>query len=183
MKNLTIRKMVVLALLAALSVVLVAFVRFPLFPSAAFLEFDAGDIPIMIGTFALGPVAGLLMTTVVSLIQGFTFSAHSGPYGIIMHIISSGTLCLVAGLIYNRNKTRKQAVLALASATLAMVAVMVAANLIITPLFMGAPREAVVGMLVPVIIPFNLLKGIITSVCTFLLYKPLSKHVFKFDKK
>ena len=183
MKDMTTRKIAVLAMLSAISLVLVMFVRFPLFPAASFLEFDAGDIPIMIGTFAVGPVAGLLVTTVVSLIQGFTVSAGSGVYGVLMHIISSGTLCIVAGLIYNRNRTRKQAVIALIAATLVMTAVMVAANLIITPIFMGAPRSMVVGMLVPVIIPFNLLKGIITSVCTFLLYKPLSKHVFKFDRK
>ncbi len=183
MKNMTVRKLVVFSMLSAVSIVLVMFVRFPLFPAAAFLEFDAGDIPIMLGTFAFGPLAGLLMTIVVSLIQGFTVSAHSGLYGILMHIIASGALCIVAGAIYQRNRTRKGAIIALIGATLAMTALMVLANLWITPIFTGWPRQAVVDILLTVIVPFNLLKGLITSVVTFILYKPLSRHVFKFERK
>ena len=168
-----------LGILAAVSVVLVAIVHFPLIPAAAFLEYDPADIPILLGTFALGPAAGLLLTVVASVIQGVTVSAASGWYGILMHVIATGTYVLVAGNIYKANKTKKQAILALVCGTLAMAAVMIPANLFITPIFMGAPRAAVAAMLPTAIIPFNLLKAGINSIVTFLLYKRVSPLLHK----
>ena len=91
-----IRKIVVMAMLVAVSIVLVYLIHFPIFPSAAFLEYDPADIPILIGAFAYGPVAGLLITVVAAVIQGLTVSAGSGLYGVIMHIIATGVLVLVA---------------------------------------------------------------------------------------
>lgn len=168
-----------LGILAAVSVVLVAIVHFPLIPAAAFLEYDPADIPILLGTFALGPAAGILLTLVASVIQGLTVSAASGWYGILMHVIATGTYVLVAGNIYKAHKTKKQAILALVCGTLAMTAVMIPANLFITPIFMGAPRSAVAAMLPTAIIPFNLLKAGINSVITFLLYKRVSPLLHK----
>ena len=72
------RKLTVMAMLVAISVVLVYLIHFPIFPAAAFLEYDPADIPILIGAFAYGPVAGILLTGVASVIQGFTVSAGSG---------------------------------------------------------------------------------------------------------
>ena len=97
------------------------------------------DIPILIGTFAFGPAAGILITVVTALLQGFTVSAASGLYGILMHIIATGTYVLVAGFIYKFHKGKKSAVIALIAGTLAMTAIMVPANLTITPYFMGVP--------------------------------------------
>lgn len=168
-----------LGILAAISVVLVAIVHFPLIPAAAFLEYDPADVPILLGTFALGPAAGLLLTLTASVIQGLTVSASSGWYGILMHLIATGTYVLVAGNIYRANKTKKQAILALACGTLAMAAVMVPANLLITPIFMGAPRAAVAAMIPTAILPFNFLKAGINSVITFLLYKRVSPLLHK----
>ena len=81
MKSEKIRKLVTMAMLAALSIVLVYVVHFPIFPAAPFLEYDPADIPILIGTFAYGPVAGIILTVVVSVIQGMTVSASSGFMG------------------------------------------------------------------------------------------------------
>lgn len=81
-----------MAMLVAISVILVSIIHFPIFPAVAFLEYDPADIPIFIGTFAFGPIAGLMITVVVSLVQGLTVSAGSGAYGIIMHIIATGHL-------------------------------------------------------------------------------------------
>ncbi len=80
-KKVSTRQLVSMAMLGAISIVLVSVVHFPLIPAAAFLEYDPADIPILIGTFAYGPLAGLLMTIVVSIIQGVTVSAQSGPIG------------------------------------------------------------------------------------------------------
>ncbi len=67
-----------MGMLVAVSIVLVYFVHFPIFPAVAFLEYDPADIPILMGTFAFGPVAGILLTVVTAVIQGVTVSAASG---------------------------------------------------------------------------------------------------------
>ncbi|MDD3393667.1 MAG: ECF transporter S component [Anaerotignum sp.] len=177
-RKMSTRVMVSLAMLAAISVVLVAAIHFPLIPAAAFLEYDPADIPILIGAFAFGPVPGLLLAIVVSVVQGLTVSAGSGIIGIVMHIFATGGCAFVAGSIYKRNKTRKNAVLALLAGALVQTVAMVIMNMIFTPLFMGQPLEVVLAMLVPIIIPFNLLKAGINCTMTFLLYKSIS-HLLK----
>ena len=162
-----------MGMLVAISIVLVYFIHFPIFPAVAFLEYDPADISILIGTFAFGPLAGILLTVVTSVIQGVTVSAASGLYGIIMHVISTSVLVLVSGLIYKYNKTRKGAVIALLCGVAAMTLVMIGANMIITPLFMGVPRN-IVWDLMPFIAGFNAIKAGINSVVTFLLYKRIS---------
>ncbi len=175
----TIKKMTTLGMLTAISIVLVALVHFPLIPAAPFLEYDPADVTIIIATFAMGPAAGIMLTIAVSLIQGFTVSAASGAYGVVMHIIATGSFVLVAGNIYERNKTRKTAVIALIAGTLAMTVVMAFANLLITPLFLGTPMSAVIDLLIPAIIPFNLLKAGINSVLSFVIYKSVSGYIHK----
>ncbi|WP_312047099.1 ECF transporter S component [Anaerotignum sp.] len=177
-KKMSTKVMVSLAMLGAISIVLVAAIHFPLIPAAAFLEYDPADIPILIGAFAYGPVAGLLLAIVVSIIQGFTVSAGSGIIGIVMHIFATGACAFVAGSIYKKNKTRKNAVLALVAGALVQTVAMVIMNMIFTPLFMNIPLEKVIPMLIPIIIPFNLLKAGINGTMTFLLYKSIS-HLLK----
>ncbi len=169
------KKMAVMAMLAAVSVLLVL-IHIP-FPPAPFLEYDPADIPILIGTFAYGPTAGIIITVVVSVIQGFTLSASSGIIGIVMHILATGSFALVAGLIYQRKKTRKSAILALGLGVITMTVMMALMNLIFTPIFMGTPVETVAGMLLPIIIPFNLMKAAINAVATLLLYKAVSRFI------
>ena len=163
----TTRKLTTLAMLAALSVILVALVHIP-FPPAPFLEYDPADVPIFIGTFLYGPAAGLGLTLVVSVIQGTTVSAGSGIIGIVMHLLSTGSL-------YRKYHNRLGAAVALVVGVLSMTLVMVGCNLVFTPIFMGQPVEEVIGMLMPVIIPFNLLKAGINGLVTYLVYKPIGR--------
>lgn len=166
-----------MAMLVAISLLLVN-IHFPIFPPIAFMEYDPADIPILIGTFAFGPAAGILITVVTALLQGFTVSAASGLYGILMHIIATGTYVLVAGFIYKFHKGKKSAVIALIAGTLAMTAIMVPANLTITPYFMGVPVDAVTALL-PFIIAFNLIKAGVNGLITFLVYKRVSKFLHR----
>lgn len=171
------KKLTVMALLVAISIVLVYLVHFPIFPAATFLEYDPADIPILIGTFAYGPGAGILLIVVAALIQGFTVSASSGVYGVLMHIIATGTLVVVAGVIYKFRHTKTGAIISLICGTICMGLIMMVANHFITPIFMGAPTEVVDAMLLPVIFPFNLIKAGINSAITFLVYKTVSRHI------
>lgn len=177
------RKLTTMAMLIALSVVFVALLHFPIIPAAPFLEYDPADIPILIGTFLFGPLAGLAITVIASVIQGLTVSAANGWYGIIMHIIATGTCVIVAGTIYKRKKNLKRAIIALVIGALSAVAIMIPANLIVTPLFTGWPVQSVSELLLPGIIPFNLVKFVINAVVTFLIYKPISKLVKRPSKK
>lgn len=167
-----------MAMLIAVSIVLVALIHFPIFPAVAFLEYDPADIPILIGTFAFGPVAGVLLTIVTAIIQGTTVSAASGVYGILMHIIATSALVITAGLIYKYNKTRKGAVIALICGVIAMTVVMIGANMVITPIFMGVPAS-VVWSLMPFIAGFNAIKAGINGLVTFLVYKRISGFLHK----
>ena len=178
MKNL--KKLSTMAILTALSVVLVALVHFPIFPAVSFLEYDPADIAILICGFAFGPGAGIAATVAASLIQGLTVSAQSGVYGIIMHIIATTALVLTSSLVYRKHKTKRGALIGIICGVLAMTAVMIPANLFITPVFMGAPREAVVQLL-PYIILFNFIKAGVNGLVTFFIYKKVSGLIHNFN--
>lgn len=171
-------KLAKMAMLVAISIVLVMLVHFPIFPQVGFLEYDPADIPILIGTFAFGPVAGITLTVVTSLLQGMTVSAASGVYGIIMHILATATLVTVAGLIYRRHKTKKVAIIGLAVGTAAMTVVMFFANMVITPMFTGWPLAAIMEVM-PFILAFNIVKAGINSVVTFIVYKRISPFLHR----
>ena len=161
-----------LAMMTAVSLVLLLIIRVP-FPPAPFLVYDPADVPIYITSFAFGPAAGLIVTLVVCLIQAFMLGGD-GLYGFLMHFVATGIVAVVIGIMYANHKTRKRALIALVTGVIVATVVMCAMNLIITPLYMGAPREAVVAMLPTAIIPFNLIKAGLNAILTCILYKRVS---------
>lgn len=184
------RKITGIALLSALAVVLLYIpgLRFPIFPIAPFLEYDACDIPIMFATFAYGPISGLIVTIIVSIIQGTTISAGSGIYGILMHIIATGSFSLSAGFLFRfLQKKKLNQIVALIISTicgsLCWLIVMVLANMAITPLFMKVPFSELMKIMLPAIIPFNLIKASVNGTIGAILYIPLHKSVSKYLDK
>ncbi|AZR72720.1 ECF transporter S component [Anoxybacter fermentans] len=175
-------KMAKMAILSAFSIILVTLIHFPIIPSAPFLEYDPADVPILIGTFMYGPLAGLMITIVVSFIQAVTVSAGSGWVGFVMHVIATGTLVLVAGSIYKKKHTFVGAIIALVAGSLSMTLIMIPANLFFTVKFWGIPYEVVKGMLLPAIIPFNLIKSFANSVITVLIYKSIANILRSYPK-
>ncbi len=172
MKN--IKTLAKLGMLAAIGVVLVFF-RFSIIPGHPYLEYDAADIPILIGGFLYGPVAGLCLTIVVSLLQFLLVSTASGPWGFVMHVIATGGLVVSASAIYHLQKSRKSALVGLLHGCVIMVLTMMIANLYITPLYSGMPQMAVVDILIPAILPFNVIKSVVNAGITFVLYKRVSR--------
>lgn len=166
-----------MAMMAAISLVLMLLIRIP-FPPAPFLIYDPADIPIIISAFAFGPAAALGITFVVSFIQAFAL-AGDGFIGFFMHMAATGSFVLVAGLLYKKHKTKKVAVIALVSGIVVMTVTMIGWNLLITPIYMGVPREAVAAMILPIVLPFNLLKAGINALVSFLVYKPIAKYLHK----
>lgn len=164
-----IRKIVVIALFCAIAYI---FTYFPKF-KVMFLTFDIKDAVMAIGAMYFGPLSAVIMTALVSVLEFLTVS-DTGVYGLIMNFISSTTFCLVASLIYKYNKKISGAVLSLVSAALSMTAVMMLANLFITPYYMGVSRADIQGMIPTLFFPFNLAKGVLNAAVVMLLYKPLS---------
>ena len=167
------RDLVTAALLVAVGVVINLLIRIPLFPWAPFLEYSPADVPVLLGTFALGPVFGGLIGLSRALIA-ISFGT-GGMVGAVMDSATIVTLAVVAGLIYSQMKTRKGAVMALVGGSLAMVAVAIALNYFwALPVYLGIPREQIAGLIWTAILPFNLVKATLNALIVFFLYKPLS---------
>ena len=143
------------------------------FPTVSgFLSFDLKDVVIVIGGFIFGPLTAAVIALIVSVIEMLTISS-TGPIGLVMNVLASCAFACVAAVIYKRDHSLKGAILSLAAGVLCMTAVMLLWNWLITPLYMKVPREVVVDMLVPVFLPFNLVKGGINATLALLLYKPV----------
>jgi riboflavin transporter FmnP len=167
------KNLVLMAMLAAVSYVIVLVAH--LFPIQVigFLSYEPKDVIITIAGFLLGPLASVIVSAVVSLVEMVSIS-QTGPIGALMNFLSTCSFACTAAVLYKRMHSLKGAVLSLACAAVAMTGVMVLWNWLITPLYMGVPRQEVVGMLIPVFLPFNLLKAGFNSALILALYKPLT---------
>lgn len=191
--NLSVQYMTRIAILGALSAVL-----FPLeIPIVAFYKLDFSTLPALLGAFSMGPLPGLA----ILLIKDLSRLAYSSSMyvGELADFIMSAAFILPASLIYRKHKTRKTALVGMAVGTLCMIVVSVLVNWkMMIPIYMTAfhmDMEAIIGMarkalpfvdtewkvLLYVTAPFNLLKGFVLSLLTFVLYKRLSPmlHVRK----
>lgn len=178
-QQIAVKKITTLGVMAALSVALAFFIHIP-FPPAPFLEYDPADIPIFIVSFIFGPWWGIALTVLVSVLQGVTVSAGSGIYGILMHVFATSAFVIVSGIVYKYNKSFLGSVMALSLGCLTQALIMIPLNLIFTPMFLGSPLKAVLEMIIPVILPFNLMKAGINAVITGLLFKQLEKPAKKY---
>ena len=165
----SVKKLVLIAMLAAISYLIVSLIRIPV---VLFLSYEPKDMIITIGGFLLGPLASFIISLVVSLLEMVTIS-QTGPIGGLMNLLSTCSFACTAAFVYKKRHTISGAVMGLALGTVAMVAVMLLWNWLITPLYMGVSRQAVEEMLLPVFLPFNLLKAGLNSAFVLVLYKPL----------
>ena len=171
-------RLVLTAMMAALSVVFMFIVRFSLLPGAKFLEYDMGDIPVILSTLFLGTPSGAFVLVFVSLIQALTVSAASSWQGFVMHVLATGAYVITLKLFMRKADGRKQLITGTIASTIVLTAIMIPLNLIFTPLYLNTTVEAVLQLMLPAIIPFNFLKGIINSLIIILLYAPL-KEILK----
>ena len=163
------KKLVTIGMLCAIAFVVVAFIRIPV---VMFLKYEPKDVIITIGGFMLGPVASFAISVVVSLLEMVTIS-DTGIIGCVMNLISSCGFCCTAAYIYKKRHSMSGAVIGLIAGGVIMTALMLLWNYLITPIYMGYPREAVAAMLVPVFLPFNLLKSALNAGIALLIYKPV----------
>jgi riboflavin transporter FmnP len=140
-----------------------------------FLTLDFKDTISTICGMFFGPVSGVVCATIVPFLEYFTTGSATREYGLIMNLLSSITFVGVSTLIYKYKKTIWGAIIGLVTAVFATVAVMLVANLFVTPYYMGVTQDAVVELIPKVIFPFNLVKSILNASITMLIYKPISK--------
>lgn len=174
-KTLSVRKMVLLAMLAAIAYLIVALIRIPV---VLFLSYEPKDTVITIAGFLLGPMASLIISLIVSLVEMVTISS-TGPIGALMNLLSTCSFACVAALIYKKKHNLWGAIWGLLAGTISMIAVMLLWNWLITPLYMGVPRSVIVPMLLPTFLPFNALKAGLNSALVLGLYKPLTTALRK----
>ena len=159
-------------------------------PVVAFYKLDLSNLPVLLGAFSMGPAAGTAILFLKSLI-GMMHSS-SMYVGELADFLMGAAMVLPAAILYRRNKCRKSALIGMVVGTIVMIIVAVLTNWkIMIPFYMtayGMPMEAVVGMataavpfvdtqwelLLYVTAPFNLLKGVVLSLLTYLMYKRLS---------
>lgn len=165
---------------------------FPLWFTPPFLKFDVSDVPALIGSFALGPMAGVIVQLVKNLLKILLAGTNTAVVGEIANFIVGSVFAYVAGLIYYREKTFKNAVIGLVVGTIAMtVAISIANYYIMIPFYAkayGMPLDKIItisgavnkyvvdlkSLIIFAVIPFNLLKGVVVSLITILLYKRVS---------
>ncbi len=192
-KQLPVQYLTRIAVLGALSVILFMIE----IPVIAFYKLDLSTLPALLGAFSMGPLPGLAILLIKDLLG--MLKSSSMYVGELADFIMGAAFILPASLMYRRNKTRKTALLGMLTGTLCMIVVAILVNWkIVIPFYMTAfnmPMESIVAMaqgampfvdtewklLLCVTAPFNLLKGIVLSALTYVLYKRLSPllHVRK----
>lgn len=167
------RQLVTMALMCAIGVLL-SFIEFPLLPGVTWLKFDASNMPAMVAGFAYGPGGGIAVGIATAIIHGLLLADLTGA---LMNILVVTCFVLPAALVYSKKRTFAAAIGGLILSIVAAVAASVVGNLILTPAWLGVPVDAVIAMIVPILVPFNILKGILNSVLTLLIYKSISNII------
>ena len=171
------RTIVTIALLAAISAAL-SFIEIP-FIAVGFLKYDASNVPALIAGFVFGPAPGFLTGTIGAVIHAI----FSGNWpGCLMNVCAVAAHVIPAALIYKKRKTIASAIVGLIIGAILATAVMAVMNIIIDPIFYGYTTEAILELILPIFIPFNLMKTAINSVLGILIFKPVQMLVFPKSK-
>ncbi len=190
-----VNKLVIMAMMSAVSVVLMYF-DFPIpFIAPPFYAMDLSEVPIMIGSFMLGPTAGVIMEAVKVILKLFIKGTSTAFVGDFSNFILGCAFVLPASIVYHLKKTRKMAFIGLFTGAVTLIIVGMAMNAFyLLPKYSqlyGMPVEAFIEMgnninpainnvytfVALAVAPFNLIKAVCVSVITMLLYKPLSKLI------
>ena len=159
-----VKKMVILALLSAMAYVIVFVCRLPIIPSAPFLDLEFKSAIILIGSFIFGPLSGIIMSFVICLLEMVTYSS-TGLIGCIMNIVATVSFVCPASFVYKKKKSTTGAIIGIAVGAIMMTIA------IVSPLYMGGTREVIATMLLPVFVPFNLIKAVINGAVALFIFK------------
>lgn len=193
-KSPNIKYMVRIAMLGAVAAVLMLF-EIPLWFAPSFYEIDLSEVAVLVGTFSMGPLAGVLIELIKVLLNFVLNGTITAGVGELANFLMGCAFLIPAGLIYRRKKTIKGALLSMVAGTVSLtVAASILNAYMLLPAYAAAfmPMETILKMgnavnpaitdlstfVLYAVAPFNLLKGTLVSIVTFLLYKKISV-VFK----
>jgi riboflavin transporter len=180
-----------IGVLSAIATVLMFF-EIPLWFAPSFYKIDLSDIPVLIGSFAIGPLAGVLMELIKNLLHIMIQGTSTGGIGELANFLFGCAMVVPSAMIYKLSKTRKHAIIGLTVGTVCLIIVGCVINAyVLLPVYaklFHMPIDALVGMGTAVnpainnlltfvffaVTPFNLLKGIMVSVLTLIIYKKVS---------
>ena len=181
------RKLAMIGMFSAIAMILHV-LDFPIFFAPGFYKMDFSELPILVGSFAFGPVAGVMMEFVKILLKLCIKGTSTAFIGDLANFVVGCSLIIPASAVYSFKKTKKNAILACIAGTLVMTIFGTAFNAVyLLPAFskfygmpMGtevnplAKEGSIVSFVVACVAPMNLIKGTLVSVVTLLIYKPLS---------
>ncbi len=189
--KLTTKMITQIGMLGAIATVLMLF-EIPLPFAPSFYEIDFSEVPVLIGCFSMGPVAGALIELVKIILNFVINGTTTAGVGEVANYVIGVSFCLPAAIIYKKLKTKRGAVVGLAVGTIFMTVLGCFVNAyILLPTYAAAfkmPIDALVGMGTAVnanitslftfvmfaVAPFNLLKGILDSIIVIAIYKKIS---------
>jgi riboflavin transporter len=164
-------KLVMIGMLSSMSLALM-WVGFPIIPIAPYLKYEPSDIPLMIASMMYGPLTGLIALVIKNSLY---FFVHGGNiFGIFMNFCASGTFLLMMSLFYKKTNIFVSAGIG----TIAMALITIPLNVIIVPLEFGMDVKKVWAMILPVYIPFNLVKGSLNTILFILVWSQIKKRVY-----
>ena len=187
------RKLAMIGMFSAIAMILHV-LDFPIFFAPGFYKMDFSELPILVGSFAFGPVAGVMMEFVKILLKLCIKGTSTAFIGALANFVVRCSLIIPASAVYSFKKTKKSAIIACIVGTLVMTVFGTAFNAVyLLPAFSkfyGMPLDAILAMgaevnplakegsivsfVVACVAPMNLIKGTLVSVVTLLIYKPLS---------
>jgi riboflavin transporter FmnP len=179
------------AILSAFALILM-YISFPVLPGFSYLQIDLSDVPALVGAFAFGPLAGALIEGIKNILILLVKGSYTGGVGEFANFVVGCFFVCTSGLIYKYKKTRKTAIISMLVAIVFMSVAAVLANyFVFVPLyFKSMSMKDLIHYMVYGIIPFNLIKGVLISVVTIVIYKRVSVLIhdeaaktWNYDKK
>lgn len=185
------KDLVQIAMLAAVATVLMVF-QVPVPFAPGFYQLDLSEVPVLIGTFLMGPFAGVTIEFIKIILNLVIDGTATAGIGELANFLMGCGFCIPAGLVYKRHKNKKSALLGCVAGTLVMTVVAVLLNAyVLLPVYASAfhmPIDSLIEMgtmvngginslltfVIFAVAPFNLLKGAIVSVVVILSYKKLA---------
>ena len=192
----SLRYMVKIGVLSAMATVLML-LEFPLPIAPSFYELDFSEVAVLVGSFSLGPLAGILIEFIKILINLLINGTDTFFVGELANFLMGCAFVLPASLVYCRKKSLRRAIVGMAIGTVSLVLVGALCNyFLMIPAYVhlaGYPMDAIIGMgtainpaikdlltlIIIAVVPFNLIKGVLCSLLTGLLYKRVSPILHK----
>ncbi|MDO5023623.1 ECF transporter S component [Slackia piriformis] len=167
------RQLVTMALMCAIAS-LFSFVQIPLIPGVSFLTYDPSLMPAMVCGFAFGPGAGIAVGSIAAVIHGLILGEWVGS---LMNIFATAFFVLPAALLYRRMHTLKGAIAGLVISIITATAGAILVNLTIGVWFYYGSADVIIPLILPALLPFNLVKTILNALLTLVVYKAVSNLI------